>query len=188
MGGLNAHGNWMRPALRTQALEVRILPRARLFRRRRAGAVTGRFAKPRPTTVARVRFAPSPRHGQVAKWEGAGLQPRYESVRFRPWPPRAQGVCGCMPDCQSEGPGSTPGARSIFDFDSRFVPLSERLRTLPSKQESRVRLPGGTQTRRALARRCPKVWPAPARPLSPFRSSTWGSGVLFRRRSFSISR
>jgi hypothetical protein len=59
------------------------------FRRRRAGAVTGRFAKPRPTTVARVRFAPSPRHGQVAKWEGAGLQPRYESVRFRPWPRRA---------------------------------------------------------------------------------------------------
>ena len=81
--------------------------------RRRAGEVTGRFAKPRPTTVARVRFAPSPRHGQVAKWEGAGLQPRYESVRFRPWPRRAQGVCGCMPDCQSEGPSSTLGARSI---------------------------------------------------------------------------
>jgi hypothetical protein len=45
-----------RPALRTQALEVRILS----WVRRRAGVVTGRSAKPWPTTVARVRFAPSP--------------------------------------------------------------------------------------------------------------------------------
>jgi hypothetical protein len=47
-----------RPALRTQALEVRVLSWVRVWRR--AGVVTGRFATPWPTTVARVRFAPSP--------------------------------------------------------------------------------------------------------------------------------
>lgn len=50
-----------RPALRTQALEVRVLSWVPVTRHwRRAGVVTGRFAKPWPTTVARVRFAPSP--------------------------------------------------------------------------------------------------------------------------------
>ena len=67
-----------------------------------------------------------------------------------------------MPDCQSEGPGSTPAARSLSI--SPFVPLSERLGPgLPNRRAGFDSL--AVLETAWLARRCPKVWPGPARPL-----------------------
>jgi hypothetical protein len=59
-----------------------------------------------------VRLAPSP---PTVDWPSGKApscnlgNPRFDSeIDLR----RAQGVHGCMPDCQSEGPGSNPGGRS----------------------------------------------------------------------------
>lgn len=62
---------------------------------------------------------------------GGELQPRPMPVQVRRGAPRAQGVCGCMPDCQSEGPGSTPGARSL---EITYRCPSGRGPCLPSKR------------------------------------------------------
>ncbi len=54
----NPPGKWTAARTTNPGSGVRIASGGRHWRR--AGVVTGRFAKPWPTTVARVRFAPSP--------------------------------------------------------------------------------------------------------------------------------
>ena len=63
-----------------------------------------------------------------------------------------------------------------LDYYSRFVPLSERLRTLPSKQESRVRLPGGTPRTACVDPEVPQGVARAARPLSPRAPRPGGEG------------
>src|SRR4029450_13920646 len=80
-------------------------------------------------------------------------------------PPAAPARSAGVPLSEKQQSHTAPSARSDWLAKSEAwgqfplatprdvqIPLSERLRTLPSKQESRVRLPGGTPRR--LVRPC----------------------------------
>ncbi len=66
----------------------------------------------RRSSVTREFDSPRFLHDEMFERLGAGLQSLSGGFDSRSRLPRAQGVCGCMTDCQSDGPGSTPGGRS----------------------------------------------------------------------------